>query len=237
MALPADIDHLVFTCADLDAGIAWAERTFGVRPVRGGAHPQWGTHNALMSLGRERYLELLAPDPNAPSAGRANVAGRALFGMGAKPGASADASADAADGAAHEAWLTAAPRLTTWMLHSRTIDPLLTAALHAGVDLGRVTAGSRMRADGTEISWEIAIPPARPLDGCVPWLIDWGWSAHPSIAAPQGARLDWMEIVHPDPERVRRALDAVNCRGLDVRQGSEPGIRVGVACPRGVVVV
>ena len=233
MALPADIDHLVFTCADLDAGIAWAERTFGVRPVRGGAHPQWGTHNALMSLGRERYLELLAPDPNAPSAGRANVAGRALFGMGA------GASAGAADGAAHETetWLTAAPRLTTWMLHSRTIDPLLTAALHAGIDLGRVTAGSRMRADGTEISWEIAIPPVRPLDGCVPWLIDWGWSAHPSIAAPQGARLDWMEVVHPDPERVRRALDAVNCRGLDVRQGSVPGIVVGVACPRGVVVV
>jgi hypothetical protein len=123
------------------------------------------------------------------------------------------------------------------MLHSRTIDPLLTAALHAGVDLGRVTAGSRMRADGTEISWEIAIPPARPMDGCVPWLIDWGWSAHPSIAAPQGARLDWMEVVHPDPERVRRALDAVNCRSLDVRQGSVPGIVVGVACPRGVVVV
>jgi hypothetical protein len=147
------------------------------------------------------------------------------------------ASAGAADGAAHEAWLKAAPRLTTWMLHSRTIDPLLTAALHAGVDLGRVTAGSRMRADGTEISWEIAIPPARPLDGCVPWLIDWGWSAHPSIAAPQGARLDWMEVVHPDPERVRRALDAVNCRSLDVRQGSVPGIVVGVACPRGVVVV
>jgi catechol 2,3-dioxygenase-like lactoylglutathione lyase family enzyme len=47
MAIPADLDHLVFTCADLDAGIAWAERTFGVRPVRGGAHPQWGTHNVL----------------------------------------------------------------------------------------------------------------------------------------------------------------------------------------------
>ena len=78
MAIPADLDHLVFTCADLDAGIAWAERTFGVRPVRGGAHPQWGTHNALMSLGRERYLEILAPNPDAPPIGRANEAGRAL---------------------------------------------------------------------------------------------------------------------------------------------------------------
>ena len=94
-----------------------------------------------------------------------------------------------------------------------------------------------MRADGTEISWEIAIPPARPLDGCVPWLIDWGWSAHPSIAAPQGARLDWMEIVHPEPERVRAALAAVNCGNVDVRAGREAAISVGIACPRGVVVV
>jgi len=219
MAIPADLDHLVFTCADLDAGIAWAERTFGVRPVRGGAHPQWGTHNALMSLGRERYLEILAPNPDAPPIGRANEAGRALFGM--------RAGMDPA----------APPRLTTWMLRTRTIDSLLGAALKAGVDLGRVTGGSRLRADGSEISWQIAVPPVRPLEGCVPWLIDWGWSDHPSAAAPQGARLDWMEVTHPEPERVRAALAAVNCGSVDVHAGREAAISVGIACPRGVVVV
>ena len=219
MALPTDLDHLVFTCADHDAGIAWAERTFGVRPVRGGAHPQWGTHNALMSLGRERYLELLAPNPDAPPIGRANEAGRALFGI--VPGLDP----------------AAPPRLATWMLRTRTIDSLLGAALKAGVDLGRVTSGSRRRADGMEISWQLAVPPVRPLDGCVPWLIDWGWSDHPSAAAPQGARLDWMEIVHPAPDRVRAVLAAVNCVSVDVREGREASIGVGIACPRGVVVV
>ena len=66
-----------------------------------------------MSLGRERYLEILAPNPDAPPIGRANEAGRALFGM--------RAGMDPA----------APPRLTTWMLRTRTIDSLLGAALMA----------------------------------------------------------------------------------------------------------
>ena len=220
MGVPADLDHLVFACPDLDAGIAWAERTFGVRPSRGGAHPQWGTHNALLSLGRGRYLELLAPDPGAAAAGRANEGGRALFGL--------DAAALAAAGPA--------PRLTAWMTRSRTIETLLGNALRAGCDLGRVHAGSRLRADGSEVSWQIAVPPARPLGGCAPWLIDWGWSEHPSATLPEGARLDWIEVTHPDPARVRAVLESVNCGGVEVREGPEPRVTVGIACARGVVV-
>ena len=48
MGVPADLDHLVFTCADLDAGMAWAERTFGAMPVCGGAHPQWGDRKSVV---------------------------------------------------------------------------------------------------------------------------------------------------------------------------------------------
>lgn len=219
MALPADIDHLVFACADLERGMDWAERTFGVRPARGGAHPQWGTRNALLALGRERYLEILAPDPEAAPAGRANAAGRALFGLseGMDP--------------------SAPPRLSAWMLRTRTIDNLLAAALRAGCDLGRVAAGSRLRADGSELSWQIAAPPARVLGGTVPWLIDWGWSEHPAADLPMGVRLDWLEIAHPEPERVRAVLEALNCGGIEVRAGREPAITAGCACPRGVVVV
>ncbi len=57
-----NIDHLVYTVADLGAGMDTIERLFGVRPVPGGRHPAFGTYNVLVSLGMETYLEIIAAD-------------------------------------------------------------------------------------------------------------------------------------------------------------------------------
>jgi len=58
------IDHILIGINDLDQGIAEFEKATGVRPVYGGKHPS-GTHNALISLGAGRYLEIIANQPNA----------------------------------------------------------------------------------------------------------------------------------------------------------------------------
>jgi len=56
------IDHIVLAVPNLEEGILWLEKKLGVRPAYGGQHLTEGTHNALLNLGNNCYLELLAID-------------------------------------------------------------------------------------------------------------------------------------------------------------------------------
>lgn len=57
------IDHFVVGIPELQKGIDEFFKAAGVKPVLGGKHPFFGTHNALVSLGYRLYLEILAPLP------------------------------------------------------------------------------------------------------------------------------------------------------------------------------
>jgi len=112
--MDAVIDHLVVTAASLDEGCDWVEARLGVRPGPGGQHALMGTHNRLLGLGPDTYLEVIAIDPGAAPPGRAR-----WFGLDARRGP---------------------PRLTHWVMRV----PDLAAALAAAPEgAGQATPLSR----------------------------------------------------------------------------------------------
>ncbi len=60
------LDHIAICATDLAAGTARVEEALGVRLLPGGKHARYGTHNTLLGLGDGIYLEVIAPDPDAP---------------------------------------------------------------------------------------------------------------------------------------------------------------------------
>lgn len=176
------IDHLIYAVPDLERGMEAVERLLRVRPVPGGRHADYGTRNALVALGPELYLEVLAPDPELPAPAR----GR-LFDVGALE----------------------APRLATWVLRTDGIGAVAARARSLGVALGPVSAGSREQPDGTRLEWRLTDPYALPFDGVVPFLIDWGDTPHPAGSVPDAGELVQLTLRHPTPDSVREALGAL----------------------------
>lgn len=189
-AVPGNVDHLLYAVTDLEAGCDEIERVLGVRPVAGGRHPRYGTHNALLSLGPATYLEVIAPDPGLAVPERG-----VLFPGQAGPG-----------------------RIVTWVLRSESIDETAAAAVAGGVGLGPVESGRRENPDGTTLSWKLSDPYAMPYGGAVPFLIHWGDTPHPAATAPRGGELIGLRIEHDAPEPLREALSVLGVE-MDVRNG------------------
>ena len=185
--MPENIDHLVYTAATLETGVDAIENLLGVRPVRGGSHPQFGTQNALLSLGPSTYLEIIAPDPALP----------------VPP-----------DGLLFQGFFELAPHLARWVVRGPHLESLTQQADKAGCHLGKVSEGSRMTPDGITLSWKLTNPAVIPMDGVVPFLIDWGRTPHPAATAPIGGKLIDFYVEHPQPEEIAKWYSIM---GIEVR--------------------
>jgi hypothetical protein len=201
------VDHLVYAVPRLEAGLEEIERRLGVRPVLGGRHPGFGTHNALVALGPATYLEVIAPDPGLPPPPRG-----VLF-FDDRPGE---------------------PRLATWAVRSEVIGEAVAAMRAAGVDLGEIESGRRTTPDGTALSWRLSDPWAPRLGGVIPFLIAWGATPHPARSAPGAGELVGLRIEHPEPGPAREALGVLGM-DVDVRRAGRKSITATIETRRGAV--
>lgn len=199
------IDHVLLGIGDLQQGIDELEKKTGVRAVFGGAHPGRGTQNALIALGGEHYLEILAPNP---------------------------AEAGNPDAAELHALKTLTP--IGWAARSHDLAALRQSLQGKGIAVEAIRPGGRNLPDGSHLAWQTLGfgAPASPL---LPFFIEWGkGSAHPSTTSPKGCRLAGFALEDPAPEALRKTLQAAGL-AVEVRQGKEARIHLSLACPKGRV--
>ncbi|MEO6194800.1 MAG: VOC family protein [Thermoanaerobaculia bacterium] len=200
------IDHIILGIGDLQKGIAELERLTGVRAVFGGAHPGRGTQNALISLGGEHYLEILAPNPEDR------------------------ASLEPSEG------LQALTALTPigWAARTHDMTALERDLRSQGVEIGEIRPGGRNLPDGSRLAWKtLGFPPS--ASSLLPFFIEWDPAgAHPSATSPGGCRLTGFALENPAPDALRESLRAAGLP-VEVREGNASRIRLSLACPKGNV--
>jgi len=204
--LQTALDHLVFTAPSREAGAGWLSRLLGVPLEPGGEHRAMGTHNALLRLGADRYLEVLAPNPDAPAPKRPR-----WFGL---------------DGLSS----TEPPRLAGWVARTNDIEA---AAARAPIPLGPIEHASR---GALRWRITIPTDGSVPENGVAPILIQWETDAHPSASLPdRGCSLVRLEGFHPQPERIRELLARLGLAGdFTVSARRHPGLAGHIQMPTGV---
>ncbi len=203
------IDHLVYAVKDLHEGMRRIADLTGVEPVIGGRHQGWGTWNALLSLGRNTYLEIIAPDPGQPDPELPRVLG-------------VDAIAE--------------PRLTRWAAGTGDLAGLENSAREHGFTLGKIIEGQRQKPDGTVLQWRNSDPRTDPGDGIVPFFIDWKNSVHPAVSSPAGCELLEFWAEHPEPAGLQAKLNALGLN-LTVTQAAQPALIAKIRTPRGIMML
>jgi len=189
---PPSLDHILLGAADLDAGVADIEKKSGVRGAGGGSHPDGGTQNALLSLGPERYLEIVAPDPQQSDSHTARL---------------------------QKLLEAAAGRLLGWGVHTKDIESLARRLRDAGIPAAGPKDGSRVRPDGKVLHWR-TVNLSDNRAGLLPFFIEWGSdTVHPSVDAPAGCKLTSFEVESQDDTRLREMFQKMGIE-VTVRRGA-----------------
>ena len=202
------LDHFVYGASDLDEAVALLADLVGVFPSGGGRHDGLGTHNALLGLGSNKYLEIIAPDPS-----QSNIVSSRPLGL-----------SDLTN-----------PKLIAWAATASDLEGRISEGRKAGFDAGVVTNMTRIKPNGDVLEWELTHRSQGPgEDGVVPFLIDWGESEHPSKSCAVGCTLNQWYVEHPDPPKIRRFFASLGVQS-DVKLAEIPALVAIIDTPNGIV--
>ncbi|MGE3917639.1 MAG: VOC family protein [Hyphomicrobiaceae bacterium] len=204
------LDHLTIIAPSLEVGAAHVRDQLGIDMPVGGKHPLMGTHNLLLRLSNEVFLEVIAVDPTVERPNRPR-----WFGL------------DDAD-AVRSAWEDGR-RLRGWVAQTSDLDAML--AQHGSV------LGEKTRLSRGDRTWLFAVPPdgSLPVDGIAPSAMDWEERGSPASTMPDfGTNLLSFQIEHPDPDQVTELYERLGVvNPPKVRRGGQFRYRAIIDTPAG----
>jgi hypothetical protein len=205
------LDHLVVAARTLDEGARFIREKLGVDIPLGGRHERMGTHNRVMRLGRESFLEVIAVDPEGRNPPRPR-----WYGL---------------DDPAMRARLQYGPSLITWVI--RTPD------IVAAVDAAAIPLGTITRVSRGALSWRLTVPDDghMPGGGTIPHVIEWDEALRPwESMADLGCSLAALTLADPDGDwlnDVLRSLGADSLPSVKAVEGGPPRLSAKIVTPSG----
>jgi hypothetical protein len=206
------LDHLVIIAPDLEQGAQFVRQQLGVDMMPGGQHVQMGTHNLLLRVGEQHFLEVIARDPDAlpPAHPR-------WFGLD-------DEQQNL------KRWVEG-QHLNAWVVQTDNIDEILKTQHHRFGRKRMVSRGMR--------SWHFAVPEdgSLPCGGILPSLISWGEQGSAVGSMPESTvRLKQFCIEHPEAEQIRALYRELGLdTQIDVIDAPELRYRAVFDTPLGLV--
>ncbi len=189
MTVKVSLDHLVIAAADLSSGVDYVKDQLGVEMPFGGEHEKMGTHNHLMSLGADSFLEIIAVNPKANQPNRPR-----WYGL---------------DDPYLRAQIVKQPRLIAWVVNTTNIRQLMSLT---EFPFGQIELISR-----DKLNWYFALPEDGRLHGpgLIPYLMQWNTDLHPARnMADLGCRFRDLALYHPNPDWLESILKQINAYEL-----------------------
>ena len=175
------IDHVVIGAANLISGTSILENKLNTKFSPGGEHQVMGTHNKLLKLQSNMYLEVIAHKPDADTPSRPR-----WFSL---------------DETNIKEKIKNSPRALCWVLE---VDNLEDTVKNCGYNPGEILKLSR-----DDLTWKVTIPSDGKLveNGVLPILIEWTNNQHPSKKLNNNnVFLNKLALFHPEPNKIQNII-------------------------------
>lgn len=199
------IDHVVLAAPNLDDAMQEFEDRAGVGCVIAGSIKGLGLKCARVSFNDSSYLEIIAPDPNAPG-----PIGELLKSKNIK-------------------------ELTPfhYAIRSSACESLKTEVKQFSYTPDHITMFGA-RSDGSPKKWEMLYLYGHKLGGIVPFFINWELRDHPCRTLPVVGKLKKFSIRAPEGDPVHELFEHVGVEGINIEVG-KPKVSFQFSSPEGTV--